>query len=164
MLEDVAFGPLNLGLSPKDAKKKALWALDIVGLAGKENRITTKLSGGEKKLLSLATIIAMEPKLILLDEPTTGLAPETRETIISLINELPMDFIIVSHDWDFLYKTTSTLYLMDNGRLIQTERSVLHQHFHAHPYGHAPHKHPDKKNGLIIYLANRPFSPGKRGI
>ena len=145
VLEDVAFGPLNLGLSPDKAKQRAMWALEVVGLSGMEDRITTKLSGGEKKLLSLATIIAMKPRVLLLDEPTTGLAPATRETIINLINDLPMDFVIVSHDWDFLYRTTNSLYVMDKGRLIETDRSVLHQHFHVHPYGDVPHEHPEKK-------------------
>ena len=145
VLEDVAFGPLNLGPSPDKAKQRAMWALEVVGLSGMEDRITTKLSGGEKKLLSLATIIAMKPRVLLLDEPTTGLAPATRETIINLINDLPMDFVIVSHDWDFLYRTTNSLYVMDKGRLIETDRSVLHQHFHVHPYGHVPHEHPEKK-------------------
>ena len=145
VLEDVAFGPLNLGLSPDKAKQRARWALEVVGLSGMENRITTKLSGGEKKLLSLATIIAMKPKVLLLDEPTTGLAPATRETIINLINDLPMDFVIVSHDWDFLSRTTNSLYLMEKGRLIETDKSILHQHFHVHPYGHVPHEHPEKK-------------------
>ena len=145
VLEDVAFGPLNLGLSPDRAKQRAMWALEVVGLSGMEDRITTKLSGGEKKLLSLATIIAMKPRVLLLDEPTTGLAPATRETIINLINDLPMDFVIVSHDWDFLYRTTNSLYLMEKGRLIETDRSILHQHFHVHPYGDVPHEHPEKK-------------------
>jgi cobalt/nickel transport system ATP-binding protein len=110
VLEDVAFGPLNLGLSKDEAKRVALWALEQVGLVGFENRITNKLSGGEKKLLSLATIIAMKPKIMLLDEPTTGLAPATRQTIIDLLNRLPMDLIIVSHDWDFLDKTCREIY------------------------------------------------------
>ena len=145
VLEDVAFGPLNLGLPPHKAKQRAMWALEVVGLSGMEDRITTKLSGGEKKLLSLATIIAMKPRVLLLDEPTTGLAPATRETIINLINDLQMDFVIVSHDWDFLYRTTNSLYVMDKGRLIETDRSVLHQHFHVHPYGDVPHEHPEKK-------------------
>lgn len=145
ILEDVAFGPLNLGLSKDDAKKRALWALDLVGLSGMENRITNKLSGGEKKLLSLATIIAMKPQAMLLDEPTTGLAPDTREKIINLLNELPMDLIIVSHDWDFLSRTTNKLYLMKDGQLIKKDMSILHEHRHAHPYGDVPHEHHDEK-------------------
>jgi len=145
VLEDVAFGPLNLGLSKDEAKRVALWALEQVGLVGFENRITNKLSGGEKKLLSLATIIAMKPKIMLLDEPTTGLAPATRQTIIDLLNRLPMDLIIVSHDWDFLSKTTDKLYVMEGGKLTETDKEILHQHFHTHPLGHVPHEHPEKE-------------------
>ncbi len=144
VLEDIAFGPLNLGLSPEEAKDRALWALEMVGLKGFENRITNKLSGGEKKLLSLATIIAMKPKVMLLDEPTTGLAPKTRDAIINLLNNLPMGLVIVSHDWDFLYRTIKKLYVMENGRLKKEKRATLHQHYHIHPLGEVPHEHPEK--------------------
>ncbi len=143
ILEDVAFGPLNLGLSKEEAKKRALWALELVGLNGMENRITNKLSAGEKRLLSLATIIAMKPQVMLLDEPTTGLAPETRERIICLLNDLPMDLVIVSHDWDFLVRTTNNLYLLKDGQLIKKDMSILHKHKHVHPYGDIPHEHCD---------------------
>jgi cobalt/nickel transport system ATP-binding protein len=145
VLEDVAFGPLNLGLDQQQAKDRALWALDLVGLQGFERRITHKLSGGEKKVLALATILAMQPEALLLDEPTTGLDPETRQHIMDIVNGLDQSLVIVSHDWDFLDHTTDVLYTLDEGRLVHTDKGALHEHVHFHPSGHIPHEH---KNGL----------------
>ncbi len=147
VLEDVAFGPLNLGMSKREAKERSLWALEKVGLCGFEDRITNKLSGGEKKLLSLATILSMKPEVMLLDEPTTGLAPGTREKIMYLLQEMDIGLIIVSHDWDFLYHTTEELFIMKEGRLYKGDRKLLHAHHHLHPSGDIPHIH--GKNLLV---------------
>lgn len=141
VLEDVAFGPLNLGMSKKEAKEISLWALKEVGLSGFEDRITNKLSGGEKKLLSLATILAMRPEVMLLDEPTTGLAPSTRLKIINLLKRLKLSLVIVSHDWDFLFQTTEELFIMRQGKLHRANREILHAHSHLHPGGDLPHIH-----------------------
>lgn len=109
VLEDVAFGPLNLGYTPEEAQAIALTTLERLGLKGFENRITHKLSGGEKKLVSLATILSMSPKILLLDEPTTGLDDTTRERIITVLNDLEVSMIVVSHEKDFLARTTTDL-------------------------------------------------------
>ena len=144
VLEDVAFGPLNLGDKAAEARRKASEALDLVGLAGYEDRITHKLSGGEKKLLSLATILAMRPEAMLLDEPSIGLDPDTRSHILEVITErLDLGLIIVSHDWDFLYQATEELYTLERGRLAAKNRDVLHEHLHSHPSGDVPHEHVD---------------------
>lgn len=141
VLEDVAFGPLNLGFSKEEAEKKAKNALELVGLKGFEDRLIHKLSGGEKRLVSIATILAMEPKAILLDEPSTGLDPDTRERIIRLLNSLDIALVVVSHDWDFVVKTTSEYFTIENRRLIKLEKSLLHQHIHYHIAGNLPHEH-----------------------
>ncbi len=141
VLEDVAFGPLNLGLDRKQAEKRAREALEQVGLKEFEDRLTHKLSGGEKRLVSIATILAMKPKAMLLDEPSTGLDPETRQRIIELLNSLDIALVIVSHDWDFVVKTASHYFTIENRRLIKVEKSLLHQHMHYHPAGNIPHEH-----------------------
>jgi cobalt/nickel transport system ATP-binding protein len=117
VLEDVAFGPLNLGHSVETAKEAASRALRRVGLDGFEKRITYRLSGGEKRLVALATVLAMEPEILLLDEPQNGLDLTSYQRVRDLLVELPQSMIIVSHDSDFLQRvTTKCLYLQD-GRI-----------------------------------------------
>ncbi|MGQ9921916.1 MAG: energy-coupling factor ABC transporter ATP-binding protein [Desulfobacca sp.] len=105
VLEDVAFGPLNLGKTPAEAKEIALATLEQLGLAGFADRVTYKLSGGEKRLVSLATVLAMQPKVLLLDEPTTGLDEATKHRLVHIIQDLHIPFMIVSHEPDFLQHT-----------------------------------------------------------
>lgn len=141
VLDDVAFGPLNLGLDADQARDKALATLARLGLDGFEDRLTHRLSGGEKKLVSLATILAMEPSALLLDEPTNGLDPETRERIILILDALPTARIIISHDWDFLARTTSRYLTVKKGQLVSDIPHRPHRHVHAHPLGDEPHHH-----------------------
>ncbi len=141
VLEDVAFGPLNLGISPAMARKAACQTLAKLGLSDLVERITHQLSGGEKKLVSLATILVMEPKLLLLDEPTNNLDSSTRMKLIEILAGLKLSCIIISHDWDFLAATTAEIYAMENGLLIRSGKSSLHNHFHVHSHGGYPHEH-----------------------
>ena len=141
VLEDVAFGPLNLGLSPANARQAACRTLAELGLSDLEERITHQLSGGEKKLVSLATILVMEPKLLLLDEPTNNLDSATRARLIEILAGLELSSIIISHDWDFLAATTTEIYAMEHGRLIRSGKSSLHNHYHVHLHGGQPHEH-----------------------
>lgn len=143
VIEDVAFGPLNLGLDPQKAGEMARSTLKRLGLLHLEERITHHLSGGEKKLVSLATILAMEPKVLLLDEPTNNLDPKTRTKLISIIKELELSFIIISHDWDFLAATSDTIHAMAKGRIDPARATHPHSHHHAHPHGGHPHQHGD---------------------
>ncbi len=105
VLEDVAFGPLNQGKPPAEAVRIARETMDKLGLAGFEDRVTYKLSGGEKKLVALATVLAMQPKLLLLDEPTTGLDEATRHRLIHILQDLDIAYMIVSHEPEFLHHT-----------------------------------------------------------
>jgi cobalt/nickel transport system ATP-binding protein len=105
VLEDVAFGPLNQGKTPAEAVQIARETMERLGLAGFEDRVTYKLSGGEKKLVSLATILAMQPQLLLLDEPTTGLDEATRHRLIHILQDLDIAYMIVSHEPEFLNHT-----------------------------------------------------------
>lgn len=141
VLEDVAFGPLNLGYGPEEARERALGTLRRLGLEGFENRLTHRLSGGEKKLVSLATVLAMEPEALLLDEPTNGLDPEARLRIIGVLKDLPTARIIISHDWDFLAETSASYLTVEDGRLTDAAPSFAHAHYHVHPFGNNPHEH-----------------------
>ncbi len=141
VIEDVAFGPLNLGYQPAEARELALETLNKLGLYGFEERITHRLSGGEKKLVALATILAMNPKVLLLDEPTNNLDPETRERLITILQGLDQNQIIISHDWDFLNKTNSVLFQIEHGHIHRCEEDHIHVHSHIHKAGAHPHRH-----------------------
>ncbi len=143
VLEDVAFGPLNKGAAPAEARDIAQQTLKDLGLSHLERRITHHLSGGEKKLVALATILAMHPRVLLLDEPTNNLDQQTQSRLIGIINGLDLAFMIISHDYDFLVATCEDLYLLDKGHVTSGHTSHLHTHHHAHPHGAHPHKHGD---------------------
>lgn len=108
VLEDVAFGPLNQGKTPAEACAIARETMARLGLDGFEDRVTYKLSGGEKKLVSLATILAMQPRLLLLDEPTAGLDEKTKHRLIHILQDLDIAYMIVSHEPEFLEHTVKT--------------------------------------------------------
>ncbi len=141
VLEDVAFGPLNMGCDGPTARTRAIATLNDLGLADFENRITHQLSGGEKKLVALATILVMAPEILLLDEPTNNLDPATRERLVSILDNLKLPVVIISHDFDFLARTTDVIYSLDHGHLHKSESIHLHSHPHAHVYGDHPHDH-----------------------
>jgi len=140
VLDDVAFGPLNQGLSQDDAREKAANALIKVGLAGFEERVPYRLSGGEKKLVALATILAMDPEVLVLDEPTTGLSPEAKTRLIEILQDLDMARLVVSHEPDFLSATTDRLIAMREGKIRPGELKP-HSHTHVHEEGDVPHQH-----------------------
>jgi cobalt/nickel transport system ATP-binding protein len=147
VLEDVAFGPLNQGKSVGEAKNIASETLISLGLEGFESRITHKLSGGEKKLVSLATVLAMRPQVLLLDEPTTGLDSETTERIIGILKYIDISYVFISHNMDFIAQTTDKIYGMVDGQIFLEEEKVPHTHAHAHGYGKVPHTHSYRHNG-----------------
>lgn len=117
VLDDVAFGPLHLGASPEEAREKARSALTLMALTGYENRITSRLSAGEKKLAALATNLAMSPDTLLLDEPTSFLDETSRTRLIGVLQEFPGTMVIISHDRPFLDTLTRTRYILNQGRL-----------------------------------------------
>lgn len=141
VLEDVAFGPLNLGKSKQEAVDISRSILSSLGLEGFEDRVTLKLSGGEKRLVSLAAVLAMEPKVLLLDEPSAGLDEKTKEQLVRILKDLDISYIIVSHEFDFLADLAESIYTLQNGKIMLDTELQLHEHVHAHSYGRQPHRH-----------------------
>ena len=119
VLEDVAFGPLNLGLSKDEAREKSLAVLDSLGLSGFGDRPTPQLSGGEKKLVSLACVLVMEPKLVLFDEPTAGLDPDSVERLCEVVQALPQARITVSHDRRYLERVSGSYLAIKQGKVVR---------------------------------------------
>jgi len=118
VLEDVSFGPLNLGLTEKEAARIAEATLELVGLSGFGPRPAHRLSGGEQRLVALAGILAMRPEAILLDEPLNGLDELAARRVSSIIEALPCAKIIVAHDADFIKTVCSSVMRLNGGKLL----------------------------------------------
>ncbi len=132
VLEDVAFGPLNLNKKKDEAIMIAKKTLDYLGLSGFENRITHKLSGGEKKLVSLATVLAMGPETLLLDEPSSGLDDATKKKLAGILKDLNIPYILISHEKNFMAGLTNKIYTINDGKLSVNNKT--HAHLHTHPH------------------------------
>ena len=117
VLEDVAFGPLNMGLSSEAARARALEVLESVGAAGLVDRAPHHLSAGQMRRAALATVLAMEPELLVLDEPVMALDPEGREAVIALLAELPQAKMIATHDLELVLALCDTVAVLDEGRI-----------------------------------------------
>lgn len=116
--EDVAFGPLNLGLPRDRVRQVVAETLDAVGLVDYEHRITYKLSGGEKRLVALATVLAMQPEVLLLDEPTSGLDEQATERLTELFARLPHAMLVASHQQEFCRRVTNSAVTLVEGRVV----------------------------------------------
>lgn len=120
VLEDVAFGPLNQGHSQSEAQAIAESKLREMALDHLAERIIYRLSGGEKRMVALAGVLAMAPDILLLDEPTAGLDSSAVRRIESQLETLNHEMIVVSHDNDFLERTCTAIYVLHDGALVRT--------------------------------------------
>ncbi len=118
VLEDAAFGPLNLGLPEAEAKRRARRALEQVGMAGAAEKAPYHLSAGEKRRVALAGVLAMEPEILILDEPTTFLDPPGREALLSLLQGLPQAKFLVTHDVEFALALAGRAVFFEEGRIV----------------------------------------------
>ena len=116
--EDMIFGPRNYGLSKEEADRKVDAVLEQLGLQALKHRHNHKISGGEKRMAAIATILAMEPEMILMDEPSTALDPVNRRTVINTINRLPQTKLIASHDLDMILDTCQRVILLSHGSIV----------------------------------------------
>jgi cobalt/nickel transport system ATP-binding protein len=123
VLEDTMFGPLNLGMARRDAETKAILALREVGIG---DHLLTKppfhLSAGEKRRVALAGVLAMEPQVLLLDEPTTSLDPPGQKILLDVLRSLPQSKIIATHDINFARALSDRAVFLQNGRLVADGR------------------------------------------
>lgn len=141
VIEDVAFGPLNQGCPIGKATEKARQALEQTGLSALCDAPIHTLSGGQKRLAALAGLLAMQPKLLLLDEPEAALDIKSRTRVIELLRNLDAALLIVSHDWDFLQSVCTRTLGMESGKLVASAAATPHTHTHLHPHGNLPHAH-----------------------
>ncbi len=134
--EDIAFAPRNYGLSESEVERRTDHALELTGISHLKNRQTYRMSGGEKKLVSIATILAMMPEIILMDEPTVALDPRNRRNLIRILNSFDCVKVIASHDLDMILDTCERTILIADGTIIcdgatgeiLTNRTLLEEH------------------------------------
>ena len=140
VLEDVAFGPLNSGLADAEARAVAGETLERLGIGHLGGRVTHRLSGGEKRLVCLAGLLAMRPEVLLLDEPTNGVDAEGGARLRAALRDYTGAMVLVSHDDGFVAELATRALLLEGGRLVAAEIHVhphLHSHAHIHPLGGA---------------------------
>ena len=132
----MAFGPRNEGLSEPEVASRVSDALESVGITDLADRQVYKLSGGQKRLASIATVLALRPKVLLLDEPTLALDPRNRRNVIRVLNGLKCAKLIATHDLDFVMEACSRVIVIDGGKLVANgspdkilrDRDLLERH------------------------------------
>jgi len=117
VIEDVAFGPLNLGLGRDEAQSRAIAALEEVGMAHASGKAPYHLSAGEKKRVAIAGILAMRPEILVLDEPTTSLDPPGQIALLELLERLPQAKILVTHDVESARILANRAVFFEKGRI-----------------------------------------------
>jgi len=118
VFDDVAYGPRYQGLSKLEVEQKVKMALSAVQMEGYAERNPYHLSGGEKKRISIATVLSMEPKILVFDEPTAGLDPRARRELLELLEGLPQTMLIATHDLGLVEQLTPRMIIMNNGSIV----------------------------------------------
>lgn len=117
VLEDVSFGPSNMGLSPQECLTRARKALDMVGMGALTAKAPYHLSAGEKRRVAIAGVLAMDPEILVLDEPTTYLDPPTERELARLLRDLPQAKILITHDIPFARTLATRAVFFEKGRI-----------------------------------------------
>lgn len=124
VFDDVAFGPLNMRMSKEEVLTRVKDALAKVGMSNYEERFSHHLSVGEKKRIAIATVLSMEPQILVLDEPTSNLDPRAKREIIKLLNSINITKIIASHDLQFVLNVCSRVVILNNGEKIIEGKTI----------------------------------------
>lgn len=118
VFDDVAYGPIYQGLDKKSVQGKVDQALAAVHMTEFTDRNPYHLSGGEKKRIAIATVLSMNPEILVFDEPTAGLDPRARRELIELLNELPQTMIVATHDLGLVEQLSTRTVILNQGRII----------------------------------------------
>ena len=124
VFEDVAFGPLHMGLPEAEVLARVDAALEAVRMSAYRDRLSHHLSVGEKKRIAIATVLSMEPKILILDEPSAGLDPRARRTLINLLRDLPITMLVSTHDMKLVQELFPRTIVMDDGRIVADGRTA----------------------------------------
>lgn len=118
VFDDVAFGPLHMGLPEAEVRSRVEEALEQVKMLSYKDRLSHHLSVGEKKRIAIATVLSMGPQLLVLDEPSAGLDPRARRTLINLLRDLPITMLVSTHDLALVRELFPRTIIMDNGQVV----------------------------------------------
>lgn len=137
VFDDVAFGPLYMGLAPAEVDRRVQQALQAVGMTGYEQRPPHRLSLGQRKRVALATVLAMQPSLLALDEPSAGLDPRARRGLSELLRTLPQTMLVSTHDLALVADVFPRAIVLAEGRVVADEAtsSLLADHDRLLQYG-----------------------------
>ena len=127
VFEDVAFGPLHMGLPREEVERRVNAALEAVRMTAFRDRLSHHLSVGEKKRIAIATVLSMDPQILILDEPSAGLDPRGRRTLINLLRDLPISMLVSTHDMRLVQELFPRTIVMDEGQIVAdgTTRNIL---------------------------------------
>jgi cobalt/nickel transport system ATP-binding protein len=136
VFEDVAFGPLHMGLPVADVRARVEGALSAVAMHGYEARMPHHLSLGERKRIAIATVLSMDPHILVLDEPSAGLDPRARRSLIALLRSLPQTMLVATHDMRLVWELCPRTVVIDGGRItadgatdkLLRDRALMDQH------------------------------------
>lgn len=123
--EDIAFAPRNYGLGEDETKKRATIILEKLGITHLEHRLSHKLSGGEKRLVTLAGILITEPFALLMDEPSSYLDPKARRGLIKILQSLPQTLLIATHDLDLALEVCSQAIILKEGVIVADDKANI---------------------------------------
>lgn len=118
VFDDVAFGPLHMGLPEAEVRERVARALALVSMSDVADRLSHHLSLGQKKRVSIATVLSMDPEILVLDEPSAGLDPRARRSLIALLQELPQTMLVSSHDLRLVRELLPRTIIMDEGVIV----------------------------------------------
>jgi cobalt/nickel transport system ATP-binding protein len=125
VFDDVAFGPLHMGFPEDEVRRKVAWALEQVGMSDYVERVSHHLSIGEKKRVAIATVLSMSPEILLLDEPSAGLDPRARRSLIYLLNDMTQTILVSTHDMRLVEELFPRMVIMDEGRIVADGPTAL---------------------------------------
>lgn len=148
VFDDVAFGPINMGLKKEEIQKRVDEALKRVGYGEKADKAPFHLSGGEKRLAAIATLLSMNPEVLLFDEPSANLDSRNRRHLIDLVKTMDETLFISSHDLEFLLETCSEVILLDEGKIVSqgpirkilSDEKLMNEHGLEKPHSLIPHQ------------------------